>query len=137
MGPMENVKKSLSGQILGNSLLPSRLNAVYSVNNARMHDSPQNSIPDEDAEAGDLENPTIPLHDFEDNLRYQLTMPRRKSMQSLYDNSPQKRHQSRRRNHQSNLENRKQSGGSGSGDQSSDEQYPAAFGRKQLSSLYP
>lgn len=70
MGPMENVKKSLSGQILGNSLLPYRLGPVQSVNNAGMHDSPQNSIPDGDADAGDLENPTIPLHDFEDNLRY-------------------------------------------------------------------
>lgn len=108
---------------------------MYSVNNG-IHDS-QNSIPDAEAEAGDLENPTIPLHDFEDNLRYQLTLPRRKSMQSLIDNTPQNRHQSRRQNHATNLENRKQSGGSGSGgDQSSDEQYNAPFRRKQLSSLY-
>ena len=83
-----------------------------------------------------MENPTIPLHDFEDNLRYQLTMPRRKSVQSLIDNTPQNRHQSRRENHETNLENRKKSGGSGSGDQSSDGQDMAPFRRKQLSSLY-
>ena len=53
-----------------------------------MRDSPPNSLEDE-ADAGDLENPTIPLHDFEDHLRYQLTMPRRKSAQSLIDNAPQ------------------------------------------------
>ena len=100
-----------------------------------MRDSPPNSLEDE-ADAGDLENPTIPLHDFEDHLRYQLTMPRRKSAQSLIDNAPQNRHHSRRQNDPTNLEDRKPSGGSGSGDRSSDEQYNVPFGRKQLSSLY-
>lgn len=70
IGPMENIKQSLSGHILGNSMYPGRSNTVYSVNNAQMNGGSNSSIPVGEAEAGNLDNPTIPVHDFEDNLRY-------------------------------------------------------------------
>ena len=82
MGPMDHVKKTLSGQILGNSLSNAqRIGA--SVRKGQMRDSPPEQREDE-ADAGDLENPSIPLHHW----RYELTVPRRKSVQSLIDNAP-------------------------------------------------
>lgn len=74
MGPMDHVKKTLSGQILGNSLLNGQKIGA-SVKNGQARDSPPQNEEDE-ADAGDLENPTIPLHHW----RYELTVPRRKSV---------------------------------------------------------
>lgn len=95
-----------------------------------MRDSPPNSH-EEEADAGDLENPSIPLHHW----RYQYSVPRRKSFQSLVENPSRNRDHGDIQNGPTNYEDRKPSGGSGSGDRSSDGQNYAPFGRKQLSSL--